>query len=104
DIDVGYNTTYSDFAKSNEWRILMKEIGKTDGHALLSYLEEKRRTEKWFDIEAELMVFASIDHKWRIERTPWKMKKTFICFAMRFVNMQKKLSIGNIGKTVALQN
>lgn len=91
DIDLGYKTKYSDFAKSNEWRILMKEIGKTDGHALLSYLEEKRRTERWFDIEAELMVFASIDHKWRIEKNPVEDEKDFHLLCNAFCEYAKKI-------------
>ena len=47
DLDLGRNTKYSDFAKSNYWPKNLKS-------QLCSYLNQKSQIEKWFDLEGEL--------------------------------------------------
>ena len=58
DVDLGYKTKYSDFAKSNEWKQLMKPIVGNHGHSLLKFMKTKEYTEEWFDIEASLLEYA----------------------------------------------
>lgn len=59
DLDLGLNTSYADFAKSEFWQNLMddnlhsKEIGR-----LLGFLKSKYDVEKWIDIEAALLEYA----------------------------------------------
>ena len=55
DLDLGLKTKYSDFANSSLWPC-------NDGDSvpnLEKYLEEKRDTEAWFDIENELLNYAT---------------------------------------------
>lgn len=47
DLDLGRNTKYSDFAKSNYWPKNLKS-------QLYGYLNQKSQIEKWFDLEGEL--------------------------------------------------
>ena len=47
DLDLGRNTKYSDFAKSDYWPKNLKS-------QLYSYLNQKSQIEKWFDLEGEL--------------------------------------------------
>lgn len=47
DLDLGRNTKYSDFAKSDYWSKNLKS-------QLYSYLNQKSQIEKWFDLEGEL--------------------------------------------------
>ena len=57
DLDLGLKTKYSDFAHSDFWP-------QPDGTVvpnLKAYLEEKRDTESWFDIENELLKYASAE-------------------------------------------
>jgi len=57
DLDLGLKTKYSDFAHSDYWP-------QYDGSIipnLKSYLEDKRDTESWFDIENELLNYARAD-------------------------------------------
>lgn len=57
DLDLGLKTKYSDFAHSDFWP---KCEGDIIPH-LKSYLEDKRDTESWFDIENELLNYARAD-------------------------------------------
>ena len=52
DLDLGMNTRYSDFAKSEEWPF------KTSIFGLGNYLRRKAYIEKWFDLEHELLIYA----------------------------------------------
>ena len=52
DLDLGLKTKYSDFANSDFWPT-------TEISNLRRYLETKRNTESWFDIENELLNYAS---------------------------------------------
>lgn len=57
DLDLGLKTKYSDFAHSDFWP-------QPDGQVapnLKAYLEEKRDTESWFDIENELLKYANAE-------------------------------------------
>lgn len=47
DLDLGRNTRYSDFAKSEFWSKNLKS-------QLYRYLSQKSQIEKWFDLEGEL--------------------------------------------------
>ena len=58
DIDLGIKTRYSDFAKSNEWKLLMRGFAGKPGHMLLKYMKTKEFTEEWFDIEAAMLEYA----------------------------------------------
>ena len=57
DLSLGLKTKYSDFAHSEFWP------QQDDKHIpyLKTYLEEKRDTESWFDIENELLNYARLD-------------------------------------------
>ena len=53
DLDLGMNTGYSDFAKSENWP------QDSDVNSCLShYLKAKRNIGKWFDLEKELLLYA----------------------------------------------
>lgn len=61
DLDLGLKTKYSDFANSSFWP-------DQDGERippLKSYLEAKRDSESWFDIEGELLNYAQFENKKR---------------------------------------
>lgn len=53
DLDLGWNTRFSDFIKSKHWPQNMHQ------GSLLSYLQRRYLIHNWFDIEAEIGVFAS---------------------------------------------
>lgn len=58
DLDLGMNTRYSDFANSDNWP-------KTHyiGRSLSDHLHRKSHLLKWFDLEAELLVYAQLKDK-----------------------------------------
>jgi hypothetical protein len=61
DLDLGLRTKYSDFANSSFWP-------QQDGDIipnLKTYLERKRDTESWFDIEGELLNYAQFNNNSR---------------------------------------
>lgn len=57
DLSLGLKTKYSDFAHSEFWP---QQDDKYIPY-LKTYLEEKRDTESWFDIENELLNYARLD-------------------------------------------
>lgn len=59
DLDLGLETSYSSFAKSEQWKELMdnNEHSK-DINWLLGYIKSKYEVEKWIDIEAALLEYA----------------------------------------------
>lgn len=60
DLDLGLKTSYADFAKSSQWRELMQnDVNSKDKARLLGFLKSKYEVEKWIDIEAALLAFAS---------------------------------------------
>ena len=60
DLDLGLKTSYADFAKSQQWNNLMEGNDHSkDKSRLLGYLKSKFEVEKWIDIEAALLEFAS---------------------------------------------
>lgn len=50
DLDLGLNTRYSDFAKSEEWDYLYAS-NNFDCGSLAAYLYKMSKTDNWFDIE-----------------------------------------------------
>lgn len=54
DISLGWNTRYSDFAKSGQFVSFAE-----GGQGLVGYLQTKLHTEKWLDIERELFLYVS---------------------------------------------
>lgn len=59
DLDLGLQTSYSDFAKSEFWQDLMADNNhSTNSQRLLGYLKGKYDVEKWIDIEAALLEYA----------------------------------------------
>lgn len=67
DLDLGLESKYSDFAKSNEWKELyrIKQYARWQGfynnHSLLSQIE-KVQYERWLDLEEEIKIFVQ-QHK-----------------------------------------
>ena len=53
DLDLGWNTRFSDYANSKYWPV------NQHGGSILSYLEKQRKTANWFDIEKEIGDYAS---------------------------------------------
>lgn len=59
DLDLGLQTSYSDFAKSRYWTELMDANPRSsDNGRLLGCLRERYDAEKWIDIEKTLLEFA----------------------------------------------
>lgn len=64
DVDLGLETKYSDFAKSKEWETAYNEnAGKSKCYSLLKYLNDRKETDKWFDIEQDLLEYAHVKTK-----------------------------------------
>ena len=61
DLDLGLKTSYSDFAKSNQWSELMdNNLNSLTSSRLLGFLKSKYDVEKWIDVEAALLEFATL--------------------------------------------
>lgn len=58
DLDLGLDTRYSDFAKSQQWKELYKEFKHTNKDNLAGFLKEKANEDKWFSIEESLAEYA----------------------------------------------
>lgn len=54
DLDLGLNTRYSDFAKSDKWPFTTTHLP----NSLAGYLKKKANVEKWFDLEKELLLYS----------------------------------------------
>ena len=68
DLDLGLETRYSDFAKSQEWATMCEKYTSRYGnYYLLKYLNE-RKTDYWFDIEQALLDYASVENENTFER------------------------------------
>lgn len=61
DLSLGFKTKYSDFVESDIWRELYTKhrAEVCQDSSLIDYLNEKRETEKWFDIEQSLLDYVS---------------------------------------------
>ena len=60
DLDLGFNTRYSDFVESEEWKRMYDERSKVSKkNSLLHYLNGKRYIDEWFDIEQALYDYVS---------------------------------------------
>lgn len=60
DLDLGFNTRYSDFVESEEWKLMYDERSKVSKkNSLLQYLNGKRYIDEWFDIEQALYDYVS---------------------------------------------
>lgn len=59
DLDLGLETSYSSFAKSDQWKELMNNNEHSkDINWLLGFIKSKYEVEKWIDIEAALLEYA----------------------------------------------
>lgn len=59
DLDLGLETSYVSFAKSEQWSSLMDNNPNSNNKdRLLGFLKNKYDVEKWVDIEAALLEFA----------------------------------------------
>ena len=59
DLDLGLETSFTDFAKSPYWTALMEGSSHSlDKDYLLGFLKSKYDLEKWIDIEASLLQYA----------------------------------------------
>lgn len=59
DLDLGLETSYSSFAKSEQWKELMdNNVHSKDINWLLGFIKSKYEVEKWIDIEAALLEYA----------------------------------------------
>ena len=64
DLDLGLNTNYSDFAKSQHWTELMdNNVHSKDDTRLLGFLKKKYDIEQWVDLEGALLDFATVKTK-----------------------------------------
>lgn len=64
DLDLGLKTKYSDFAASEEWEeMYAKESIRSTSYSLLKYLNDRKDTDNWFDIEQALLEYAHIKTK-----------------------------------------
>ncbi len=62
DLDLGFKTKYSDFAASEEWESMLAENKeRCRKGSLMLFLDDKRKIDDWFDIEALLLEFATSD-------------------------------------------
>ena len=57
-LDLGLETRYSDFAKSQQWKDLYKKFGHTRKENLAGFLKEKADEDSWFSIEKCLAEYA----------------------------------------------
>lgn len=74
DLDLGWNTRYSDFAKSKFWEWRHTYSG------LKGHLEHQRETDKWFDLEKSLFEYAqknSNQHYTLLPSKPEQDKQSF---------------------------
>ena len=88
DLDLGLKTKYSDFANSTFWPPQDGDVVPN----LKLYLETKRDTESWFDIEGELLNYAILNNEnrlgIRIGKQPASSSTADMAF---FVKMQAAL-------------
>lgn len=56
DLDLGMNTRYSDFVKSNKW-----PSGRYIGRNLHTHLSNRAHLSKWFDLEKELLIYSKLE-------------------------------------------
>lgn len=61
DLDLKFESKYSDFAKSEEWKELYeKYASKSNHYSLIKFLNDRKETDKWFDIEQALFEYAAL--------------------------------------------
>lgn len=73
DLSLGWETKYSDFAKSSLWPF-------NDSKSPLGrYLQEKKETERWLDLEAALLDYAKHEENTRIQSVSEKLVEDEIC-------------------------
>lgn len=71
DLDLGWNTRFSDFVKSDYW-----PINRHSG-SILEYLKGRQRVSNWFDIEAEIGKFASDPNRRHQSLTTVKLNEDY---------------------------
>ena len=62
DLDLGMNTRYSDFAISDKWPLVVSH-----SNTLSKHLQDKAHLEKWFDLEKELLSYAGLRGKTKVQ-------------------------------------
>lgn len=62
DLDLGMHTSYKSFATNEKYWPFRNKIYHSDG-MLSKFLNDKRDTESWFDIEAALAEYARVEHE-----------------------------------------
>lgn len=88
DLDLGWDTRYSDFAKSTFWQFEGIFIG-----GLCEFLYNKSQIEKWFDLEMALLEYASTDNGHRIfSRNDYALKQDRMQFDILTVNLMDYLA------------
>lgn len=61
DLDFGFKTRYSDFAHSKIWEEVYKvRSAQVHKDSLIHYLDKKKDSDNWFDIEASLLEYVSM--------------------------------------------
>ena len=85
DLNLGLKTRYSDFAKSDEWATLYEEYApQSQYYSLLKYLNDRKDVDCWFDIEQNLLKYASANTKevWKHDVETDKREYQAICKAL----------------------
>ena len=107
DLDLGFKTKYSDFAKSKEWQEMYAKHANESSHfSLLNYLNDKKDVDKWFDIEQSLLDYAHIKTKdvWMHDVENDKHEYHIICECLsQYLKEHVNNSSQNIDKTCAAQ-
>jgi hypothetical protein len=100
DLELGFKTRYSDFAKSEEWnRMYEGNVKKSNFYSLLKYLNDKKEEHSWFDIEQALLDYSSIRTRdiWHHDIATDKREYALICNTLEdYLNKQFKGINGDI--------
>ncbi len=96
DLDLGLETRYSDFAKSQQWKELYEEFKHTNKDNLAGFLKEKAKENNWFSIEECLKEYAQRkiqegDFK-HVKKDEWFFEhlEKYLDIYLTFVSMEPK--------------
>lgn len=107
DLDLGLKTKYSDFAASEEWEeMYAKESIRSTSYSLLKYLNDRKDTDNWFDIEQALLEYAHIktksvwSHDVKTDQREYRILcKTLVQYLDKHINSQNR----NLSNTFAAE-
>ena len=107
DLDLGLKTKYSDFAASEEWEdMYAKESIRSTSYSLLKYLNDRKDTDNWFDIEQALLEYAHIktksvwSHDVKTDQHEYRILcKTLVQYLDKHINSQNR----NLSNTFAAE-